>query len=392
MHTSRRSFLSISLAAGAAAIGAPALATPHRRKGLNILILGGTGFIGPDQVEAARARGHTVTLFNRGKTEKAKGGIFPDVEKLYGNRDPDKPADDTKDDQGDPVNPDSPIGLTALKGRQWDVVIDNSGYYPRQVRASAELLAPNVKHYVFISTVSVYAEHTIPNADETAPVAKTEHETREDLRGHMEDYGPLKALCEQAVEAALPGRTTIVRPGYIVGPGDPTDRFTYWPVRVDRGGEVLVPGTPDDPIQIIDARDLGDWVIHLVENNTTGVFNAVGPRDRLPMREMLAACQAATTNDAWFTWVETSFLDANPPAPEFPIWVPPEGEYAGFASRSNARAVAAGLKFRPVADTAKATLDWFKSLPADRQAKLSQGPKPEDEQAILAAWHEKTGK
>jgi 2'-hydroxyisoflavone reductase len=385
MQTSRRSFLSLSLAAGAAAvIGGPAMAAPARpRKGLNILILGGTGFIGPDEVQTAMARGHTVTLFNRGRTEKRKGGMFPDVEKLYGNRDPEKRADDD--------DPASPKGLESLKGRSWDVVIDNSGYVPRIARASAELLAPNVKQYLFISTVSVYAKHDTPNADETAELATMADPTVEAMGAQYENYGALKVLCEQAVEKAMPGRATIVRPGFIVGPGDPTDRFTYWPVRVDRGGEVLVPGTPEDPVQIIDARDLGDWVISLAESNTTGVFNAVGPAGRLPMKEMMAACRAATTSESTLTWVDTQFLKERPEQADFPIWLPPTGEYAGFALRSNARAVKAGLKFRPVPDTARATLEWFKSLDQERQDKLATGPKPDDEQAILAAWHEKQG-
>lgn len=381
MHTSRRSFLSLSLAAGAAAaIGGRAMAAPVRRKGLNILILGGTGFIGPDEVKSAIARGHTVTLFNRGKTEKRKGDQFPDVEKLYGNRDPEKRADDN--------DPASPKGLESLKGRSWDVVIDNSGYVPRIARASAELLAPNVKQYLFISTVSVYAKHDTPNADETADLGAIADPTVEEMGAQFENYGPLKVLCEQAIEKAMPGRTTIVRPGFIVGPGDPTDRFTYWPVRVDRGGEVLVPGTPEDPVQIIDARDLGDWAITLVENNTIGTFNAVGPAGKLPMKEMMAACRAATTSDAKLTWVDFDFIQARPEQVDFPIWIPPAGEYAGFASRSNARAIKAGLKFRPVTDTAKATLDWYKSLPADHPP-LRAGPSPEAEQAILKAWHEK---
>lgn len=360
------------------------MAAPFRQKGLKILILGGTGFIGPDEVRTAIARGHTVTIFNRGKTEKRKGGMFPDVEKLYGNRDPEKVADDT--------DPTSPKGLESLKGRSWDVVIDNSGYVPRITKASAELLAPNVKQYIYISSVSAYAAHATLNADENDTLGTMADPTVEEMGAQFENYGPLKVLCEKSVEAAMPGRATIVRPGFIVGPGDPTDRFTYWPVRVDRGGEMLVPGTPEDPVQIIDTRDLGEWLITLAENQTIGVFNAVGPAGRLSMKEMLAACKAATTSDTTFTWVDSAFLEARPEQANFPIWVPPVGEYAGFATRSNARAVAAGLKFRTVADTAKATLEWFKSLPEDRQAKLAAGPKPDDEKAILAAWHESQGK
>jgi 2'-hydroxyisoflavone reductase len=385
IHPSRREFLSISLAGAAAAMGAPALAgsrQPSGQKGLNILILGGTGFIGPEQVEAARARGHTVTLFNRGRREKAKGGMFPDVEKLYGNRDPEKFADDPE--------PTGPKGLESLKGRQWDVVIDNSGYVPRITRASAELLAPNVKQYIFISTVSVYASHDTPGADEDAPLGTMADPTVETMGASFENYGPLKALCEQSIEAALPGRTTIIRPGYIVGPNDPTDRFTYWPVRLDRGGEVLVPGMPEDPVQVIDARDLGAWAILMAERGTTGIFNAVGPGQRLPMKGMIDECRKATSAASTLTWVDSKFLEGLPPAQQasFPIWTPSEGEYAGFGLRSNARAVAAGLTFRPTAETARDTLAWFKTLPAERQAALKAGPSAEAEAAILASWHE----
>lgn len=308
--------------------------------------------------------------------------MFPDVEKLYGNRDPEKFADDPE--------PTGPKGLESLKERQWDVVIDNSGYVPRITRASAELLAPNVKQYIFISTVSVYAKHDTPGADESAELGAMADPTVEDLGPPYENYGPLKALCEQAIEKAMPGRTTIVRPGYIVGPNDPTDRFTYWPVRLDRGGEVLVPGTPDDPVQIIDTRDLGDWTILLAERGTIGVFNAVGPGERLPMKSMLEECRKATSAAPTLTWVDTKFLEATPEV-NFPIWTPAEGEYAGFGLRSNARAVKAGLKFRPVADTAKDTLAWFKTLPAERQETLKAGPKPDAEAAILGAWRESKG-
>lgn len=367
MHT-RREFLAIS--AGAAfgvSTGAAAwlqdVAGRGSGKPLKILILGGTAFLGPELVEAAQRRGHALTLFNRGKTNPQ---LFPDIEKLRGDR---------KDD------------LKSLEGRQWDAVIDTSGYVPRHVKMSAELLAPNVRQYVFISTVSVYERNDQPGADESAPVGKLEDPTVEQVNG--ETYGPLKALCEQAAEAAMPGRVTNVRPGLIVGPGDPTDRFTYWPVRVSRGGEVLAPGTPDDPVQIIDVRDLAEWVIQLVETQTMGVFNAVGPV--MTMGRMLDACKQGTGSDAGFTWVDADFLATREihPWAHMPAWFPPRGEMAGFGQRSNKKAVERGLKFRQVADTARDTVAWFKTLPPERQEKMKAGISAAREQDVLRAWHER---
>jgi 2'-hydroxyisoflavone reductase len=351
---------------GEAAKGA-ASAAPSGGK--RILILGGTGFLGPQLVEAARARGHTVTLFNRGKT---RPHLFPDVEKLHGDRDP---------KNGD--------GLKVLEGRSWDVVIDTSGYVPRVVRASAELLAPNVGHYIFISTISVYKELPRPGMDEDSPLATMDDPTQENVREH---YGALKALCEKAVEAAFPGRATLIRPGLIVGPDDPTQRFTYWPVRVAQGGEVLAPGDGSDPAQFIDVRDLAEWTILALENRDLGTFNAVGPDKPLRMREMLEACRQASGSNATFTWADAAFLEQQKVSPwmDMPVWIPPGGEMAGMSSVSNARAVARGLKFRPVVDTARDTLAWFNGLPPERQAELRKraGLSPEREREVLAAWHQ----
>ncbi|HVZ94080.1 MAG TPA: hypothetical protein VG797_06180 [Phycisphaerales bacterium] len=390
MTTSRRTFLRNSLAAGTAFGFVPTILSyartslasqtgPADRK-LRILILGGTGFLGPATVEAAQARGHTITLFNRGKTEKRKGGMFPDVEKLYGNRDPDKRADDN--------DPESPKGLESLKGHQWDAVIDNSGYFPRMAKASAELLAPSVRRYIFVSSVSAYASNAKVDADESEPTATLADPTVETMGTNFENYGGLKALCEQAVEKALPGRTANVRPGYIVGPGDTSDRFTYWPVRADKGGEMLAPGSPDDPIEIIDVRDLGAWLVRLAENGSTGIFNAVGPEKPAKWEEVVEACVAASSNKPTVTWVPADFIteNAGPEGGGFPIWIPPVGEYAGFHRWKNTRARAAGLTFRPIADTARDTLAWFKTLPEARQAKLNAGPSPEQEAKLLEAW------
>ncbi len=371
----RRTFLQTSLTAGVAfGLGGftqslASLATAAVEP-MKILILGGTRFLGPALVEAAQARGHTLTLFNRGKS---RPDIFPDVEQLRGDRDP---------LVGE--------GLKALEGRTWDAVIDTSGYYPRIVKASAELLAPNVKHYTFISTISVYRDTSKPGSDETAPLATMEDPTVEEMGANFENYGPLKALCEQAAEAAMPSRVANVRPGFIVGPLDDTDRFTYWPVRIDRGGEVLVPGNPNDPIQIIDVRDLAAWIIHLAENRTAGIFNAAGPEKKLSWGEMLDACvAAAAANKATLTWVPADFLNEHrQPGDNLPIWIPPVGPYAGFHCWSNDRAVKAGLKFRPIKQTVQDTLSWFKTLPEARQASLRAGLSSKREAELLAAWHE----
>lgn len=339
--------------------------TPH----LKILILGGTGFIGPWEVEAAQARGHEVTLFNRGRSAPH---LFPDLEKLRGDRDPEK------DD-----------GLAALKGRKFDVVIDNSGYYPRHVKASAELLAPNVGQYIYISSISAYADPSIPRLDETFPVATMDDPTVEEMGDEWENYGPLKALCESAAETAMPGRTTVVRPGFIVGPGDPTHRFTYWALRVRQGGAMAVPGSPTDPIQVIDARDLANWVINMAENNVTGVFNGCGPADVLTMGEMVEAAKKVTGSDATFTWLSTDFEEKHPET-QFPIWVAPESPYGGFGSVNNTRAIKAGLVFRPVSETIADLLEQFDTLPDDKRQAALDGIPIAGEAELIA--ESKTGK
>ena len=348
-----------------------------RQQPLKLLVLGGTGFLGPAIVDAAKARGHTLTLFNRGKTRPE---LFPDVEKLRGDRDPKK---------GD--------GIKSLQGRKWDAVFDDCGHYPRWVKASAELLAPNIRQYVYISSISCYADNSKPGQDESAPLAKMADPTIEEMGKNFEYYGPLKALNEQAAEKAMPGRTTVVRPGYIVGPGDFSDRFTYWPWRVDRArgnaAEVLAPGTPTDPIQVIDVRDLAAWLVRVVEKNVTGVFNACGPAKPATMGEVLDACRAVTGREARFTWVSEQFLkDAPGGSVDLPIWAPPSGETAGFHLWSNARAIKAGLTFRPLKDIIRDTLAWYKTLPADRQKQPRAGLKPEREAELLKAWHERAKK
>jgi 2'-hydroxyisoflavone reductase len=377
----------------------PAPAAPARKK---ILILGGTGFLGPKTIAAALARGHEVTIFNRGKREKIQPLELP-VEHLYGNRDPNLPADETQ--------PDSPRGLAQLAGRSWDVVIDNSGYFPRMVAASAQLLAPSASRYIFISSISAYADNPAAGGDETATLAELADPTVETMGAEFENYGGLKVLCERAAAAAFPDRAAIVRPGYIVGPGDPTDRFTYWPVTVARGGEVIAPGAPDDPLQWIDVRDLAEWLVLLAENGTTGAFNAVGPAEPARWGDVLDGCVRQAASGATLTWIPAAWLEANGMGGEdaFPIWVAPEGKYAGFHRWSNQRAEATGLGFRPIDETVKDLLGWWPGevkrrvqVTADLIAKaqsegkpppelgdpnaLRAGPKAAREQEILAAW------
>jgi 2'-hydroxyisoflavone reductase len=370
MSATRRDFLkaTTAAAAGALALGSPASvfaqqATPRARTPLRILILGGTGFIGPHQVRYAMARGHTVTLFNRGKTNPH---LFPELEKLRGDRDGD---------------------LEALKGREWDAVIDNSATIPRWVRDSAGLLSDAAGQYLYISTLSVYRGYPEPGMDETAPVRELDDPTVEEVTGRT--YGGLKVLCEQAAQAAFPDRATVVRPGLIVGPGDPTDRWTYWPVRIARGGEVLAPGDPNFLVRYIDARDVSEWCVRLLEQGDTGVYNTVGPRSHLSMAEMLYGIRATTSADISFTWVSADFLAEHEVRAwsDMPAWLPPTENNTGYGSVSRDRAIAAGLTFRPLAVTAEETLDWWGALPEERRANPRRGLPADREAEVLSAWH-----
>lgn len=376
MTTTRRKFIKISAITGTA-IGTGILAVRSARaadtatKPLNILILGGTGFTGPFQVRYAMQRGHKVTVFNRGKTHP--GELPEGVEQLIGDR------------NGQ---------LDALKDRKWDVVIDNPTSVPVWVRDVAQVLKGNVDRYVFISTISVYADNSKPN-DETGAVEKYEgedamKETRESLiASQFKLYGPLKALSEQEAQKWFPGKTLIMRPGLIVGPGDQTDRFTYWPVRIDRGGEVLAPGDPKDPVQFIDARDVAEWTIRMVEKGATGIFNATGPATKLGMGGMLDGIKSAIGSDAKFTWADAGFLEAQKVSPwdDMPVWIPPASEGGAMSRTSIKKALADGLTFRPLPDTARDTLAWFKSQPEERRATLKAGLTPEREKEVLAEWH-----
>ncbi len=372
MKTSRRHFIKLSgTAAGAFTLSIRATTFAEKSvKLLRILILGGTGFTGPYQVRYALSRGHKVTTFNRGKTHP--GELPSEVEQLIGDR------------NGQ---------LDALKGRKWDVVIDNPTTLPVWVRDAAEILKGNVERYVFISTISVYAD-TSKGVNQTAPLAKYDgpdpfKETLAAMKASgYKTYGPLKALSEKEAEKWFPGKTLIVRPGLIVGPRDETDRFTYWPVRIERGGELLAPGTPTDPVQFIDARDLAEWTIRMVENRETEIYNATGPAKPLAVGEMLDQIKGAFNSDATFTWVTADFLEKQKVEAwsDMPVWT---GEERGMARTNITRALAKGLTFRPLAETARDTLAWFKSQPQDRQSKLRAGLTPEREADVLTAWKKK---
>jgi 2'-hydroxyisoflavone reductase len=380
MTTRRDLFKLGALAAAAAALPSFASAASEGKpvgkaaKPLNILILGGTGFTGPFQVDYALKRGHKVTLFNRGKRPSPEWPAA--VEQLNGDR-----------NTGD---------LAALKGRTWDVCIDNPTSLPFWVRDAGQVLKGNVGHYLFISTISVYADGGKPGINEDSPLAVYKGkdamaETQETLRADIENlYGSLKALSEAEARKQFGRNVTIVRPGYIVGPRDETDRFTYWPHRVAQGGEILVPGQGNDPVQIIDGRDLGEWMIRLAEAKTIGTFNACGPDYTLGMDAMLHGCQAVTGGGMTLTHVTPGFLEQQQVG--LPIWVSPSHpHYGGYGAVSNARAIAAGLTFRPLATTVADLLAWFRGLPAERQAKLNAGLTRDKEAELLKAWHARNG-
>jgi 2'-hydroxyisoflavone reductase len=333
-------------------------------KPLSILILGGTGFIGPHQVAYALARGHRVTLFHR-----QRGVSPPDVEELTGDRE--------RNDYG------------SLRGRTFDVCIDNPASVPHWVRDAGAALKGNVGHFIFVSTLSVYEAETTPGTDESAPRARYSGvdpmaETLADLRKNLALYGPLKALSEDEARKQFGSTATIVRPGLIVGPGDRSDRFTYWPVRLARGGKVLVPPLKD-PVQLIDVRDLAEWTIRLAEQRGCGQFNAIGPDHELSFGAMLDAIRTVTPSQAEFCEAPLAFLEQHRVEPwsDLPVWIPGQGDMAGFHRRSNARAVAAGLTFRPLATTAADTLAWWERQSAERKAAPAAGLKPEREAELL---------
>ncbi len=395
----------------AAKSDAPADAPKPASRKLKLLILGGTHITGPFLVRMALGKGHTVTVFNRGRTERRIGALPDGVERLLGDRDP-KVGE----------------GLKALEGdRTWDAVIDTSGQVPRIVRASCELLSKRCAHYTYISSISAYKPPLAKNSDESAALCELAEGDELALKPDMSNYGGLKAACERIVEEIFKGRCANIRPTFISGPGDETDRFGYFPIRVSRGGEMLCPGTPADgpkaPMQFIDSRDLAAWLLHIAESGgaVTGTFNAAGPNPACTFGELLTISKEVSKADTKFTWVSPDFIEhpaspAETPKRGLSIWIPPEGEEAGMASVSIKKALAAGLICRPVRETVKDTLEWWPKEVERRtrvgkemveQAKkdgkpapqlpdpneLRAGPTADEEKALLAAWHaQETGK
>ena len=321
---------------------------------MKILVLGGTQFLGRHIVEAALRSGHRVTLLHRGRTNP---GLFPDAEEFLADRDG---------------------GLGVLRGRGWDATIDVNGYVPRLVSDSTQLLAGSIERYVFISTLAAYADRSVPNKDERAPLRPPIDASVEEITN--DTYAPLKVACERRAEAEMPGRVLIVRPGFIVGPCDHTGRFTYWLRRASKGGEMLAPGEPDRPLQFIDARDLAAFVIRLTEEKAVGAMNATGPRDPYTWERLFEDCRRASGNGATVTWVSEAFLEEKGVAgSELPMWV---GSAANGLMRTDCRkAFAAGLALRPVTETIRDTLAWDLAHPVP-----GVGLSAEREREVLAAW------
>lgn len=367
----RRRFLASATAVGAGMALGPTTqlvaATAEKPTPMRLLVLGGTGFIGPPIVRYAVERGHEVSIFTRGKTK----ADLPGVEQLIGDR------------TGD---------LDALKGRTWDAVLDNNARDYRWVKLTTDLLRDSTEQYLLVSSISAYAGEATgydfidepwsgPPIDTNSPLAlpPDDFESGQEL-----PYGQSKAVAEQLSNAAFPGRSTIVRPGFIVGPGDPSDRFTYWPVRIDKGGEILAPGDGTDPVQFTDVRDLGEWIVRLVENGTYGSYNGVGIGSPISMAEMLYGMRAVTSSHVNFTWLPIPFLRKHnvQPYSDMPIWIPGDP----MSEVDNSRAMQSGLTFRPLAVTAADTLEWHQSRPAEQQAELRIGISPDREKQVLAAW------
>ena len=379
MSPTRRDFIrTTSVVGGGLALGASAACGDGQtdggskidapKKSLSVLILGGTGFIGPHMVRYAIDRGHKVTIFTRGRREL---DLPESVERLVGDRNDDH---------------------TALEGRKWDVILDNNAQDYRWVQRSTELLADAARQYVLVSSISAYALQGFgwdraddvmlePIVDEDYPRVQPPEGWKD---GDDASYGLMKTLSEKTVHEAFPGRTTVVRPGLIVGPGDMTDRFTYWPVRLDDGGEVLAPGNPDHANQVIDQRDLTEWIVRLAENGTVGDFNATGPAERLSMGSMLDQIGLATEKPYELTWVPESFLQAQGISPwqDLPAWIP--GDPLMFVDVRDA--IDSGLTFRPLVDTARDTLNWDKARPAGERANRRFGMSRERESEVLDAW------
>jgi 2'-hydroxyisoflavone reductase len=378
--TSRRDFLrATAVAGGALGLGLVPGARADRQSSdseaqagseekLKILVLGGTGFIGPHTVQYAMDRGHEITLFNRGRSNTH---LFPELKKLVGDR------------NGD---------LESLRGRRWDVCFDNNASNIDWVEYSTEFLKDSVDRYHYVSSRSAYSDLSSIPMGIHAPTFTFETAGVEPGAERL-PYGLQKALCERQVQKIFPEHSTIFRPGLIIGPGDHTDRFTYWPVRIHRGGEVLAPSDGYDPVQIIDVRDFTEWMVRVAENEYNGVFNCVGPATPRPMAELLYGIRAVTTAETTFTWVPLSFLAEHEVRPysEMPVWLPPTPGREGFARFDLTPEVKRGFTFRPLAVTTKDTLDFHFSRPLERQQQLRAGISAEREAEVLAAWHAANG-
>lgn len=333
---------------------------------MRLLILGGTKFLGKHVVIEAKKRGHDVTLFNRGKSNP---DLFPDVETIIGDRDGD---------------------LSNLQGKTWDAVIDTSGYVPRHVNESVNLLKEGIRNYTFISTISVYKDFSKKSINEEDAVSEIEDTSVEEVNG--DTYGPLKALCEEVVRETFPTNYLIIRPGLIVGPDDPTDRFTYWPLRFYRGGEIVVPNSLEQPIQWIDVRDLAKWIIYAIENNVSGTYNATGPDEQVTFAQLFETAKQFAQSELLLTLVDEEFLLENKVGPwvEMPFWLPKVSEHPdmwGMLSVNNDQAIQAGLTFRPLKETIEATINWC--LSAKNGQVTNAGMTEEREKEILAAWKNK---
>jgi 2'-hydroxyisoflavone reductase len=367
MKSNRRQFIQAGMLGAAAIVGGvPEIAAArNERRGheaLSLLVLGGTGFIGPHMVREALRRGHSVTLFNRGRTNSE---LFPDLETIKGDRDG---------------------GLQGLKGRDWDAVVDNSGYVPRHVKDSARLLAGHTQRYLYVSTVSVYADFDVRNSEDS-PLATIADESVEEVTG--ETYGPLKALCERRAAAEIdPDQLTILRPTYIAGPGDHTDRFSYWPIRTRKGGEMIWPGSSSDSVQVVDVRDLANFVVDCLEKDISGTYNMANPAGAYTMKNMLDDSQAVTAATVEPVWISEDFAYEQGliGGRGLPIWHPRTGESAAGGSFSSERARKAGLKSRPERETMRDLLNWWDTLPAERTGKLRAGLDADREAALIAVW------
>lgn len=327
---------------------------------MKILILGGTQFVGLHLTQAALDAGHEVTLFNRGRTNT---DLFPEVEKLVGDR-------------------NEPGGYQALKDRTWDAVVDVTSYFPRQVSEALEILSGSIEHLTYISTISVYAEMGQP-INEESPLAQLDDPTTEEVTGGS--YGGLKVLCEQEAEKGMPGKTLIIRPTYVIGPHDHTDRFTYWLTRTAKGGEMIAPGSPDENLRVIDGRDLAEWTIRLIEAKQIGAYNGVGPDYDLTFGEVLETAKKLSGSDAQFVWVSQEFAEENDLLENtLPLWNPGP-DYAGMRKSSNEKSVAAGLAYRPMEDVIKETLEW--RVTASEDAITYQvGIDSEKEAELIEKW------